>query len=183
MRDPSQSLEGLLARIARQDRDAFHQLYKETSPKLFAVAVRILGRSELAEEVLQDAFLTVWNRADRYRSDIASPLSWMVSITRNRAIDVLRKRTELPLSEDGQEMNRASELPDPYELTAQSSELRALLACMEGIDAKHQKCILMAYYYGYTHDEIASKVGVPTGTVKSWLSRGLKRIRDCLNHG
>lgn len=182
MSAPAPPLEELLVRIAQSDRAAFHQLYDATSPKLFAVAVRILGRRDLAEEVLQDAFLTVWNRAARYRPDLAPPMSWMVSITRNRAIDVLRKRTEVQFSDDGQEADRASDLPDPYQLAEQSGALRALLSCMEGIAPKQRTCLLMAYYYGFTHEEISERIDVPVGTVKSWLSRSLKRIRECLDH-
>lgn len=182
MAPKTEPLATLLARTASGNRIAFRQLYEATSPKLFAIAVRILGRSELAEEVLQDAFLTIWNRADSYRPDIASPLSWMVSITRNRAIDVLRKRTEVPLSEDQPETERASDLPDPFELTAQSTALRALLACLKGIEPQQRECLLLAYYYGFTHAEIAERIDVPIGTVKSWLSRGLRRIRDCMDN-
>lgn len=175
-------LRALLERVVSRDRAAFRALYDAASPKLFAVLLRILGRAELAEDVLQDAFLSIWNRAEQYRPASATPMSWMVAIARNRAIDILRKRSEASLEDLDDAAEPKSELPDPLTLAEQSAELRALAGCLKRLEPKQRVCLLMAYYYGYTHEEIARRSGVPVGTVKSWLSRSMKRIRDCLDH-
>ncbi len=173
-------LDQLLRAAANGDRTAFHTIYNATSAKLFGVAVRILKRHDLAEDVMQDAYLKIWDAAHRYRPELGSPISWMVAITRNRAIDVLRKRTEVALEDEKDKGERADDAPDPFELTAQSRDLKALLRCMEKLGAKQRQSLLMAYYYGYTHDEISQRLATPAGTVKSWIRRGLIQLKGCL---
>ena len=173
-------LDQLLRAAANGDRTAFHTIYNATSAKLFGVAVRILKRHDLAEDVMQDAYLKIWDAAHRYRPELGSPISWMVAITRNRAIDVLRKRTEVALEDEKDKGERADDAPDPFELTAQSRDLKVLLRCMEKLGAKQRQSLLMAYYYGYTHDEISQRLATPAGTVKSWIRRGLIQLKGCL---
>lgn len=173
-------LDQLLRAAADGDRGAFRAIYDATSAKLFGVAVRILKRSDLAEDVIQDAYLKIWDAAPNYRQELGSPMSWMVAITRNRAIDVLRKRTEVGVEDQKDGGERADDAPDPFEATAQSSELKALLGCMERLNPDQRKCLLMAYYYGYTHEEISEHLSTPVGTVKSWIRRGLARVKECL---
>lgn len=176
-------LDQLLRATANGDRAAFRAIYNATSAKLFGVAVRILKRSDLAEDVIQDAYLKIWDAAPKFRSELGSPMSWMIAITRNRAIDVLRKRTEVGVEDQKDSGERADEAPDPYEMTAQNNELKALLTCMERLNPDQRQCLLMAYYYGYTHEEISERMSTPVGTVKSWIRRGLTRVKECLGDG
>ena len=175
-------LDTLLRAAANGDKAAFRAIYDATSSKLFAVAIRILKRSDLAEDVMQDAYLKIWDAAPNYRPDLGSPISWMAAITRNRAIDVLRKKTEVSVEDQKDSGERADEAPNPFEMTAQSMELKSLLACMEKLKPDHRECLLMAYYYGYTHEEISTRMSTPVGTVKSWIRRGLVRVKECLDH-
>lgn len=176
-------LKALIEAVARGESDAFRLLYNATSSKLFGVAIRILKRSDLAEDVVQDTYLKIWDGAAGYRPGFGSPLGWMVTITRNRAIDVLRKRSESQFGDDNGDDIEDANLPDPFRLAAQNSELRAFVGCLKQLGQQQQDCLLLAYYYGYTHEEIASRFGAPVGTVKSWIRRGLAQIRECLSDG
>ena len=176
-------LDQLLRATANGDRAAFRALYNATSAKLFGVALRILKRTDLAEDVIQDAYLKIWDAAPKFRPELGSPMSWMVAITRNRAIDILRKRTEVGVEDEKDGGERADQAPDPYQMTAQNNELKALLSCMERLNPDQRQCLLMAYYYGYTHEEISKRMSTPVGTVKSWIRRGLARVRECLGDG
>ncbi len=176
-------LEILLAAVAKKDRAAFKALYDATSAKLFAIAFRILKRSDLAEEVLQDVYLKIWLRAPEYLAKSGEPMTWMGTIVRNRSIDVLRKRVERVLSTKEDAMAFADETPDPFDMAVQSEALHALLSCMEELDPDHRKCLLLAYYHGFTHEEIAHQFSIPTGTVKSRIRRALARIRECMSYG
>ena len=175
-------LDTLLRAASNGDKAAFRAIYDATSAKLFAVAIRILKRSDLAEDVMQDAYLKIWDAASNYRPELGSPISWMAAITRNRAIDVLRKRTEVSVEDQKDSGERADEAPNPFEMTVQSLELKSLLVCMEKLKPDHRDCLLMAYYYGYTHEEISTRMSTPVGTVKSWIRRGLVRVKECLDH-
>jgi RNA polymerase sigma-70 factor (ECF subfamily) len=176
-------LDQLLRATANGDRAAFRALYNATSAKLFGVALRILKRSDLAEDVIQDAYLKIWDAAPKFRPELGSPMSWMIAITRNRAIDILRKRTEVGIEDEKDGGERADEALDPYQMTAQNNELKALLSCMERLNPDQRQCLLMAYYYGYTHEEISKRMSTPVGTVKSWIRRGLARVKECLGDG
>lgn len=176
-------LKNLMIAVSGGDRAAFKVLYEATSAKLFAVALRILKRTDLAEEVLQDAFLKIWSQAPDYSSKLGSPISWMVAIVRNRAIDVVRKRGESQLpGGDEAEAYLEDDMPDPFALAVQSDELRRLGGAMEALDPDHRKCVLLAYYHGYTHEEIAVLIKAPVGTVKSRIRRALVHIRERMPH-
>ena len=174
-------LKSLLSAVAHGDRPAFRALFDATSAKLFAVAVRIVKRRDLAEDVVQDAYLKIWQRAGEYASGSGAPMTWMATIVRNRAIDVLRKRTEMPLPGGEAGMALAGEEPDPFALAEQSAALEALLACMSELEPAQQRPVLLAYYYGYTYEEIAEAMAAPASTIKSRVRRALIKIRDCLS--
>ncbi len=172
----------LLGRTALQDRRAFEKLYQITSPKLFGLLVRILKREDLAQECLQDAYVLIWNRAGDYRADKAAPMTWMSSIARYRALDLLRKRKhEVSLDSDD-----LSEVPDQdYELIdhqlMESENAQCLAKCMKILDIKQRSCLYMAYFEGCTHPEIASRVDAPVGSVKTWIHRGMRSLKECLS--
>jgi RNA polymerase sigma-70 factor (ECF subfamily) len=173
-------LASLLTRVGQADRAAFARLYQEASSKLFGVAVRMLHRRDLAEEALQDAFLKIWQRAGDFDPKRGAALTWMVSIVRNRALDLMRRKREELIEDDPNFPEMPDTMPNALDLAAESSELRRLLMCLEQLEPKQRECILLAYYKGFTHEEMAARLGSPLGTVKSWVRRGLLAVRRCV---
>ena len=174
------TLATLLSRCALGDQQAFELLYRATSSKLFAVALRILRRQDWAEEVLQEAFVNIWNHAPDYASEKAAPLTWMTHIVRNRALDWLRR----PQREDavGDEVQSAwiDESASLFERLALARDAVALNGCLERLEAKQRQMIALAFWHGLAHSELAQHLQQPIGTVKTWMRRGLAMIRKCL---
>ena len=174
----------LLAETAAGDQRAFRQLYEQTSAHLYGVLVRILERRDWAEEALQDCYLRVWQRAESYAPDKGAPLTWLQTIARYRALDLLRaKRPEfgMPDEEDAPPMTFADGDGVNPELRAIESEgVGRLAECLDGLGGEQRRSVLLAYYEGYTHPELARALKAPLGTVKSWVRRGLQQLRDCL---
>ena len=174
------TLATLLSRCALGDQQAFERLYRATSSKLFAVALRILRRQDWAEEVLQEAFVNIWNHAPDYASEKAAPLTWMTHIVRNRALDWLRR----PQREDavGDEVQSAwiDESASLFERLALARDAVALNGCLERLEAKQRQMIALAFWHGLAHSELAQHMQQPIGTVKTWMRRGLAMIRKCL---
>jgi RNA polymerase sigma-70 factor, ECF subfamily len=173
-------LTDALLRTGKGDRSAFEVLYKLTSAKLFGVCLRIFPERTDAEEALQDAYLTIWNKAATFESGRASPVSWLVTVTRNRAIDRLRsagKARYVPVEE-------ASEIADPAPLAdarmLAGGESRALYGCIETLDARDAGFIRAAFMSGATYADLAAHEAVPLGTVKSRIRRALIKLRECL---
>jgi RNA polymerase sigma-70 factor, ECF subfamily len=174
-------LTELIAAVAGGDRQGLARLYAATSPQLFGVALRIMKRRDRAEEVLQDAFVSIWQRARDYDAAKGSVMTWMASIVRNRAIDVLRRdRPSVSIDDAPGQERWASPDPDPFEATLASAEARRVRDCLDTLDPKPRQAILLAYYDGLTQEELASKLATPLGTIKSWVRRGLLRLKDCL---
>jgi RNA polymerase sigma-70 factor (ECF subfamily) len=177
------ALAGLLARCALRNQAAFAELYRATAPKLFGVAVRILRREDWAEEVLQECYVSVWNHAADYAASKSAPMTWMTSIVRNRCLDWLRR----PHPESGgEEYDIAAEAwhdegPGPLEQLVASVEANALARCMGQLESKQRQSIMLAFFHGLSHSELAAHMRQPLGTVKTWVRRGLERLRGCLN--
>jgi RNA polymerase sigma-70 factor, ECF subfamily len=171
-------LQQLIRASARGDRAAFAALYAQTSAKLFAIALRILRQREWAEEALQESFVAVWERARDYDPARGSAMGWLVTIVRHCAIDQLRRSAARPESRSEAE----AALPTlPASGSADSgAELRALPRCLDELDEHPRRAVLLAYCYGLTREELAARLGVPIGTVKSWLRRSLERLQKCL---
>lgn len=185
-RDPDADahLGGLLAAAARRDaagRAAFADLYQSTSAKLFGVALRILKRRDWAEEVLQECFVKIWNHSSTYRADLSAPMTWMTSIVRNRCLDVLR-RPNLEDATDDSTVWEGVESGDagPLEKLERATEAEAILRCLASLDDRQRTAVSIAFFDGLTHTELAEKLGEPLGTVKTWVRRGLLRLKDCL---
>ena len=181
--DASQSaaLEALLAATADGDRAAFAALYRHASPQLLTLAVRILRRREMAEEVLQEAFISIWRHADDFRPEKGSPMAWMATIVRNRALDRRRRaRPEVALDEDASASQWADPAPDPLAQALISDEARRLGHCLDELEDGPRRAITLAYYDGYTHEELVARLDAPLGTIKSWIRRGLLRLKGCL---
>ena len=170
----------LLAAVGQGDRAAFEQLYTSTRAKLYGVVLRILRRHDLADEVMQETYLKIWGSADKFNPAIASPITWMVTIARNRAIDVVRKRGEISLEEEPEAMEVAADTPDPLAAREMTEELKRLLACVGRLEPDRQKLVLLAYYNGFSRDQLAAKLDKPVNTIKTWLRRSLIEIRECL---
>jgi RNA polymerase sigma-70 factor (ECF subfamily) len=165
----------LLASVAKGDEAAFERLYAATRAKLYGVALRILRRQDLAEEVVQEAYVKIWNSAGQFNASLASPITWMVSIVRNRAIDVVRKRSEASLEDEPTAMEVASDTPDPLARKEMTEELKRILECV-GL-------VLLAYYNGWSREQLSEKFNTPLNTVKTWLRRSMIEIRGCLGLG
>jgi RNA polymerase sigma-70 factor (ECF subfamily) len=184
--DKNERLKALLAACARRDRPAFASLYQATSAKLFGVAVRMLRREDWAEEVLQECYVSIWNNAAGYSASLSAPMTWMTTIVRNRCLDWLRRpNVEIVLHDDEETGENplermASDDPGPLENLAASADARALAECMALLDAKMRQAIALAFYDGLTHTELAAHMRQPLGTVKTWVRRGLERLRGCL---
>ncbi|MDB5984727.1 MAG: polymerase subunit sigma-70 [Pseudomonas sp.] len=138
-----------------------------------------MSRRDLAEEVLQESFVRIWHNASRYDANLSAPMTWMVNITRNQAIDQLRKHRELPLS-DGQAEALFDESPDAHEQLDSQREASALRRCLETLEEMQRKSIITAYFHGLSNAELAQQLAAPLGSIKSWIRRGMERLRRCL---
>lgn len=179
--DPAR-LRDLLARCALSDQAAFADLYRACAAKLFAVAARILRRDDLAEEALQDSFVSVWNHCTEYRADLAAPMTWMTSIVRNRALD-LKRRPALEVTGDaGDAWLEAfpDDAPGPLDRLADAGAARRLHDCLSVIEARQRQAIALAFMHGLSHAELSSHLRLPLGTVKTSIRRGMSKLRDCL---
>lgn len=180
--DPAQ-LRAWLHGSAQRDRTAFRALYDASSPRLYGLALRILGRRELAEEVLQESFVAIWHHAVDYQGGLSAPMTWMATIVRNRAFDVLRRaRSEGMADADGDTL---ASLPDlaatPADRMQMSSEAQALADCMAALEEKHREVVGMAFFHDLSHSDVADKLTLPLGTVKTWIRRSLARLHACLS--
>jgi len=177
-------LTGLLAACARRDQAALGRLYQLTSAKLFGVALRILKRDDWAEDVLQECYLRIWDHAQDYRAGLAAPMTWMTSIVRNRCLDWLRRpKFEVADEEGAIAEATASDSPGPLAQLERSGDAAAIARCLKGLDAKQRQAIALAFYDGLSHSELASHLREPLGTVKTWVRRGLLRLKSCLEAG
>jgi len=175
------ALGAWLGGVARRDTDALAVLYGQTSPRLLAVLLRILRRRELAEEVLHDVYLRVWDRAASFDPSKGSAMGWLVSVARNAALDHFRRHRREVLGADGGEAEgEAVELADPQDFAQASAARRALQACLERLDPEPQRCLVLAYQRGLTYEKMARHLDRPVNTLKSWVRRSLVRLRHCL---
>ncbi len=177
----AQELVWLLAAVAKGDRAAFERLYAATRAKLYGVVLRILRRHDLADEVMQETYLKIWNSAGQFDPALSSPITWMVAIARNRAIDMVRKKTEVSIEAESDVLETtAADTPDPLAKQEMTEELRRLLACMGRLDEERRRLVLFAYYGGWSREQLATKFATPVNTIKTWLRRALIEIRECL---
>jgi RNA polymerase sigma-70 factor, ECF subfamily len=172
-------LQELLRKTAAGDSAAFALLYKHTASRLFGVVVRIAGRGEMAEDALQECFVLIWQRAADYDPVRGGAMNWLTAIARNCTIDQLRRRGIRPEGHAAPEEALARlRAPDSAD---QGAQLRALRTCLDELEERPRRAVLLAYLYGLTREELAVQLAVPVGTVKSWLRRSLDRLRRCLD--
>jgi RNA polymerase sigma-70 factor (ECF subfamily) len=185
MSPPAQSteldeqLQSLLDRCAAADSSALQRLYELASPFLFACLTRILRRRALAEEALQDVFVSIWQRAGQFRASRGRPMAWMMSIARYRAIDLLRHERSAPvLVPDLPERAQPDEVHDESAAWMPTGGL--LERCLALLNDQQRNCLELAFVGGNSHEAISRLTGNPLGTVKSWIRRGLQSLRQCL---
>lgn len=176
----SDALSALMPRIAAGDREALRQLYEATSAKLFGLCLRILSDREECEDVLQEVYVTIWRRADRFDAQRAGVMAWISTIARNRAIDRLRARGPLRRAEPVDGLEIADGAPAADALVSAGEDSARLLACLGQLDERTQGVIRTAFFEGLTYEALARRMDVPLGTVKSWIRRGLARLKTCL---
>jgi len=180
----------LLARVALRDQAAFRQLYEATVRCLLAITVRLLRDQSWAEEVLQEAYVSVWNSAVNYSPAKSQPMTWLMAIARNKAMDALRSTTTeratmvRPQAADDDEDSGSPDAADdsagPMERLIRSIDTVRLRDCLQGLEPVQRQAIALAFYDGLTHAELADHMREPLGTVKAWVRRGLERLRPCL---
>lgn len=177
----NERLAALLAQAGLGNRAAFADLYEATKSKLFAVSLRIVRERHIAEEVLQDSFVNIWNNATKYAVAQSAPMTWMTAIVRNRSLDIVRRPfLEIQDEEDFYAINMEDERPGPdVQLAARRDEVK-IERCMKGLDGEQQQTIALAFFQGLSHSEVASHLGKPLGTVKTHIRRGLLKLKGCL---
>jgi RNA polymerase sigma-70 factor (ECF subfamily) len=174
-------LAAALVRAGGGDRTALRVVYQDTSAKLFGICLRILNDRSEAEDVLQEVYVTVWRKAASFDPGRASPMTWLVAIARNRAIDRLRasavRRRMEPIEAADAVGDPAPAAVDRVEMAQQHQRLAD---CLEELESRHAAAIRAAFLDGVTYEELATRMSVPLGTMKSWIRRGLLKLRACL---
>jgi len=180
MSQSTAEIDDLIARTALRDRAAFRDLYQRTSAKLFGVTLRILKDRSEAEEALQEVYVKVWQRADRYAAGAYSPISWLVAIARNHSLDVLRARKPVADDIDDATLEIADGSPDPEAAAIGRSERGRIDDCLAGLEDDKAEAVRGAYLDGFSYEELATRFSVPLNTMRTWLRRSLIKLRECL---
>lgn len=174
----------LLARCGLKDQKALKELYQRVSPYLNRVAFNIVKSDDLSNEILQEAFVQIWNNASEYRPDKSKPITWLTSITRYRSLDRLakEKRHTENRSDDTELDNLNDDGNSPEDKAQHGQEQIDIDQCLQTLNERGRNCITLAYIQGYSRDELANKFNTNVNTIKSWLHRGAKRLKECLEY-
>ncbi len=172
-------IENLIAKVALGDRGAFTELYDSTSAKLLGVILRILKDKSIAEDALQDVYVKVWKNADRYASNGLSPMTWLITIARNTAIDRLRSAKSTDDLADFENVLPAAG-PTPEGAAVAASDARKITGCMDELGADRRNAVKAVYLHGQTYAELAEQHDVPLNTMRTWLRRSLIALRECM---
>lgn len=188
----TRNLEALITGAAQGDHACFALIYRRTHTHLFGVALRILGQGQAAEDVLQEAYVSIWKSAGGYRSEVGGqtiqPMTWLIAIVRNKALDALRararrKESALPEAGDVDEDDveaTANPAPSAMQLLEQASQALHIEGCLNSLEGSYRHSLALAYYQGLSHTEVAAHMGAPLGSVKAWIRRGLEKLKGCL---
>jgi RNA polymerase sigma factor (sigma-70 family) len=171
----------IIQRCAGGDKSALKRLFDFESPRMIGVAERILRRRALAEEATQDAFVILWKRASSFDATLGSGRTWLYTILRNRSLNILRDESRTDLSGEDTYADEASEEDDPETIVVKLGEASRLRACLERLEPERRQAILLAYVRGLSHGELAGKLGIPLGTIKSWIRRSMVTLKECLS--
>ena len=177
--DEAQRLARLIQRTGQGDRAAFRELYLDTSAKLMGVVVRILRSRSDAGDVLQDVYLKIWTNSASFAPEHGSAMAWLVSIARNRSIDIVRARTAA--ATETQETDWFEKLQGAADVEGDFVNRDALIHCLQRLNPQVREAIMLAYYEGLSREELAVRLAMPVGSVKTWLRRGSLTLRDCLD--
>ncbi|NCT97095.1 MAG: sigma-70 family RNA polymerase sigma factor [Comamonadaceae bacterium] len=183
--DPDEPLMDLIDRIARRDEAALKALYDLTARKLYGLSLRVLGSAEAAEDALQEAYLQVWRSAGDYRATLSPPMAWLGLIVRSRSLDLLRRRAadRAHLTQELDETladTLPGNAPNPMDTSLASQQAWAMHQCLGQLENKQREVISLAYLRDLSHGELAERLALPLGTVKTWIRRGLDKLRDCM---
>lgn len=173
-------LVAALRGCAAGDPAALRQIYDWEAPRMLGVALRLLRRRALAEEAVHDTFMQLWRKAGSYDPARGDPRSWLYALLRNRSLNILRGEARTDLVDDFEPMGLESDEESPEEVMARLSDGDALRRCLERLDPVRRNAVVLAYLHGLTHGELAGRLKVPLGTMKSWLRRSLLSLRECL---
>ena len=177
-----QQLVEALYQVRAGSQSALAEVYTRTSAKLFGICLRILGDRSEAEDALQEVYVNIWRKAGSFDAARASPIAWLAAMARNRAIDHARssgRRRQDPIEFAD---NIPDETPSAPELIERGQESGRLHGCMEELEQRQRQAIRAAFFDGYTYSELSERAGVPLGTMKSWVRRGLIRLKECLGN-
>lgn len=175
----SSHLAQLLREVAGQNGDSLKRLYEQTSAKLYGICLRLLLEEGEARDVLQDVYLVVWRKAGMFDETRASPITWLATIARNRAIDRLRSR-RAPVENIDLAPEIADESPSSFDVLEQAQDALRLRHCLDELEERARTMIRSAFFEGASYSDLAEREGVPLPTMKSWIRRGLQRLRGCL---
>jgi RNA polymerase sigma-70 factor, ECF subfamily len=175
-----ESLVGHLGRVAAGDRTAFRALYEATSAKLFGTVLRIVADRDRARDVLQDVYVRIYQKASEFDAARASPITWMATIARNRALDEVRRVRPLAIEDQPEGFDPPAESGHPLDGRERSEELQRLMNCLSGLDSDKRQMVMLAYYKGMTREALARQFSKPIATVKTILHRALGQLRECL---
>ncbi len=170
----------ILKRCANGDKTALRRLFETEAPRMIGVAERILRRRALAEEATQDAFVQIWRKADSFDASLGNGRTWIYTIVRNRALSILRNESRTELSNTPETFERVSEDDDPETAVLKLGESSRLRQCLDKLEPLRRNAIVLAYTRGLSHGELAGKLGLPLGTIKSWIRRGMASLKECL---
>ena len=174
-----QDITKLIVRTAMKDRAAFDLLYRHTSAKLFGVCLRVLNDRAEAEEALQEVFVKIWMKADRFAISDLSPISWLVAVARNHAIDRIRQRRQAPVDID-EALDIADPAPGPEAMVEAGGEAQRIYSCLDELEKDRAEAVRGAYLRGESYAELAERYHVPLNTMRTWLRRSLLKLRECL---
>ncbi len=179
----AEDLAPLVYRTALGDQRAFEQLYQQTSSRLYGVALVLLRRRDLAEEVLQEAYIKIWHAAGTYQPERGAVSTWLSTIVRRSAIDRLRRnRNDTLVQQEPEDWDVVDEdTPDPLQQLLEDADGVRLSRCLEHLDERQRESLRLAFFQGLTHSELANRLGTPLGTVKAWIRRGLDKLKGCLH--
>ncbi len=173
-------LDAALAACARGDRAALKAIYDAEAPRMVGVAMRLLKDRALAEDAVHDAFVNIWNKAASFEPALGTGRTWIYAVLRNRALNMLRGAARLDLTADVEAFGLVAADEDPEAVVARLSDTDALKRCLEQLEPQRRNAIVLAYLHGLSHGELAGRLRVPLGTLKSWIRRGLLALKECL---
>ena len=170
----------LVQRVAAKDRSAFADLYAATSAKLYGIVLRILLRRDIADEILQEVYVKIWERAADFDAQRASPITWMATIARNRALDEARKAKPVSLEEMPAGFDVVCEAPLALEVLTETEDGRRLFECLQRLESEKRDVVVAAYLDGVSREDLGKRFSRPVPTIKTWLHRSLAQLKDCL---